>query len=159
MININDLELVEQDQNLQQAEDGSVSKNRSHKKAWILPVILVVTIGIIVVVVQPIYEAYLKAEIISEAISATRIKVERYAREHRSWPASVNDIKLNISERAKGEIDIEINNGIIELVISNISGKKARFSPSVNDRGYIVWECDHGGISQDYLPAMCFRGN
>jgi hypothetical protein len=155
MININDLELVKEEE--PQKSDEPISKSRSYKKTVILLVLLAVITGIIAVVVQPIYDAHIKARIIGEAVSATRIKVERYAREYGSWPVSARDVKLTIPEQTKDVISIKINNGVIELTVSNVPGKKARFSPSINDRGYIVWKCHHGGIGRDYLPAMCYR--
>ena len=159
MININDLKLVEEEQQAPAHEEAGVSKSRSYKKLLVLLVVLAMIAGALAVFVRPVYETHVRAEIISEVISATRIKVERYAREHRSWPMSVSEIKTHMPERAKGKISIEIDNGVIELVISDVPGKKVRFSPSVNDRGYIVWKCDHGGVSQDYLPAICARDN
>lgn len=159
MININDLELVENNKEHSQPVNKAVSKGRSYKNVWKLLVVLVVISGLLATVVWPAYKVYLKSEIIREAVVSTRIKVERYARENRSWPASAGDIKITKPGRAEGELDIKVSNGAIVLTLSDEPDKKVTFTPSLNDRGYIVWSCNHGGVSQKYLPAMCDRAN
>jgi hypothetical protein len=154
MININDLKLIDEKEQ-ESAEDKPVAKSGSWKKRAVLAVVLVAIAGIIAGVTWPVYDARMKAESISNILTSTKIKVETYARKHRSWPASANGIKLKMPASSRGEFDIKINHGIIELVISGEPGKKATFSPSLNDRGNITWDCQHGGIDQSYLPTLC----
>ncbi len=84
-----------------------------------------------------------------------KINIEKYAVKNNQWPQSISDISYTVPESAIGTFTLTINDNVLELEVADMPGKIARFYRSVDEEGYLVWGCDNGGISSEYLPEGC----
>jgi len=112
------------------------------------------------IIAVPLFQSYMsntKAERITDVITSARTKIESYAIKNKKWPRSERDISFNVPADMVGELDLVVVKGIIELGVEQEPGKTARFVPSVNKKGHIVWKCEHGDIDSSYLPLACYK--
>jgi len=139
---------------IENEESEKVSEDKAPKgKALLVVVALAVIAAVAAAIIVPQQLSKARAEGILEAITAARGSVEAHVKEHRVWPASENDLQPSLPA---ADVDIAIKKGVINLRIYEEPGKTAIISPSV-ENGRVVWQCESGGIGQQYLPLGCFK--
>lgn len=152
-----------------EADKGGVlnlvsKKGGTSNAAYILALIIqiIVVFGVLGAIAIPSYQDYTAKSIVSEGLnlaSKYRIKVEDYTVKHQQWPKSNNDIELRWDKSSNYIKSVSVQEGgvIIVTYASNpkIDNKSIALIPSINDEGYIVWECRGIDITSRYLPSSC----
>ena len=106
----------------------------------------------------PAYDTYVQKARAMDILNITneaKINIEKYAVKSNQWPQSISDISYTVPEYAIGTFTLTINDNVLELEVTDMPGRIARFYRSVDEEGYLVWGCDNGGISSEYLPEGC----
>lgn len=127
----------------------------------ILIFVFIAIIGILAAVAIPAYQDYITRAKVTEGLSygeKYKSKVEAYAIQNQQWPQSITDTGVVEQIPHPNVESISIENGVVVIKYaggSQIKGKSIALIPSVNDEGYIVWECKGIDIENRYLPASC----